>query len=105
MPRWSAERRAPSVIGRGTLQVMASRCAATRHRTGASRRSAPSRRARDSLSTAPPVRRKAAGGEAASGQTGGAALADPCFLWDSAGASTELWFHLVQGHAHGEERT
>jgi hypothetical protein len=31
MPRWSAERRAPSVIGRGTPLAMASRRAAVRH--------------------------------------------------------------------------
>ena len=64
MPRWSAERRAPSVIGRGTPLAMASRRAAARH---AIRCGDPHRRlsvlcslAREEFfSTAPPVRRKA----------------------------------------------
>src|SRR5262245_30476414 len=78
MPRWSAERRAPSVIGRGTPLVMASRCAATRHvsRCGDPHRAplgaSPPRAARGTLSTAPPVRRKAVAAKPQNGQTGGA---------------------------------
>jgi hypothetical protein len=70
MPRWSAERRAPSVIGRGTPRHGVSACRVmARFKV---RRSAPApfgalppRSCEGFLSTAPPVRRKAEAGQRA----------------------------------------